>query len=91
VSNATVEAVEPTKNKATQVSQPKPVAKAENIVAPTKSAPEFFTNIKAAAAYIGVTTRTILNWKRRGWLTVEQNVKKIRIAKADLDKCKNRQ
>jgi len=86
-----VEAVEPTKNKATQGCQPKPVARAENVVAPTKSAPEFFTSIKAAADYIGVTTRTILNWKKRSWLKVEQNVKKIRIAKTDLDKCKNRQ
>jgi hypothetical protein len=91
LSNVPVEAVEPTKNKATKARQPKPVGRAENVVTPAKSTPEFFTSIQAAADYIGVTSRTILNWKKRGWLKVEQNVKKIRIAKTDLDKCKNRQ
>ena len=52
-----------------------------------ESAPDFFTSIKDAAAYVRKTKRTILNWKRRGWLKVEQNGKKIRIAKTDLDKC----
>jgi hypothetical protein len=91
LSNVPVEAVEPTKNKTAKARQPKTVGRAENVVAPDKSTPEFFTSIQAAADYIGVSSRTILNWKKRGWLKVEQNVKKIRIAKTDLDKCKNRQ
>jgi excisionase family DNA binding protein len=86
-----IEAVEPTKNNATQVSQPKPVARAENVVAPTKSAPEFFTSIKAAAEYAQISERTIKNWKRDGWLKVEQVGKKIRIAKKDLEKCIKKQ
>ncbi|HTV75487.1 MAG TPA: helix-turn-helix domain-containing protein [Candidatus Baltobacteraceae bacterium] len=61
------------------------------VVEPIKPAPEFFTSIKAAAAYIGVTPRTILNWKKSEWLKVEQKGKKIRIAKVDLEKCKSRQ
>lgn len=89
--NVPVKAVKPTKHTAAKVRKPKPVARVKNIVVPIKSVPEFFTSIKAAADYIGVTARTILNWKKRGWLKVEQNVKKIRIAKTDLDKCKNRQ
>lgn len=91
LANVPVKAVELIKNNAIQVNQPKPVARAENVVVPTKHAPEYFTSIKAAADYIRVSQRTILNWKKRGWLKVEQNVKKIRIAKTDLDKCKNRQ
>jgi hypothetical protein len=89
--NVPVEAVKPTKTKAAKVRKSKSIAGAKNIVVPIKSVPEFFTSIKAAADYIGVTARTILNWKKRGWLKVEQNVKKIRIAKTDLDKCRNRQ
>ncbi len=89
--NALVETVKTTKHKATKTRQPKPVARVKNIVAPTKSPPEFFTKIENAADYIGVVPRTILNWKKRGWLRVEQNGKLIRIAKTDLDKCKNRQ
>jgi hypothetical protein len=89
--NVPVKAVKPTKHTAAKVRKPKPVARVKNIIVPIKSVPEFFTSIKAAADYIGVTARTILNWKKRGWLKVEQNVKKIRIAKTDLDKCKNRQ
>lgn len=50
--------------------------------------PAFFTDIESAAQYLGVSERTILNWKKREWLRVEQDGKKIRIAKADLDKCK---
>jgi hypothetical protein len=89
--NVPVKVVKPTKHKATKLRQPKPVARVKNVIVPNKSAPDFFMSIKAAADYIGVTARIILNWKRRGWLKVEQNVKKIRIAKTDLDKCKNRQ
>ena len=89
--NVPVKAIKPAKHKAAKLRQPKPIRRAKNVSVPAKSVPEFFTNIKAAADYIGVTARTILNWKKRGWLKVEQNVKKIRIAKTDLDKCKNRQ
>jgi hypothetical protein len=56
-----------------------------------KSAPDYFTSIKAAADYAGKSERTILNWKRRGWLKVEQSGKKIRIARTELDKCISKQ
>lgn len=56
-----------------------------------EAAPDYFTNTESAAEYAGVTKRTVLNWKKRGWLKVEQNGKKIRIAKTDVDKCKSRQ
>lgn len=68
-----------------------PETKVINVVELPKSAPDYFTSIEAAAKYIGVSNRTILNWKKREWLKVEQNGKKIRIAKTDLEKCKNRQ
>jgi hypothetical protein len=89
--NVPVKAVEPTKNNAIQVSQPKSVARAENVVAPTTFAPEYFTSIKAAAKYAQKSERTIKNWKRDGWLKVEQVGKKIRIAKNDLEKCIKKQ
>jgi hypothetical protein len=52
-----------------------------------KSDPAYFTSIKQAAAYAKKTERTILNWKQRSWLKVEQVGKKVRIAKTELDKC----
>lgn len=52
--------------------------------------PDYFGSLEAAAKYAGVTPRTIQNWKRRGWLVVEQIGRKIRIARAELDKCKKR-
>jgi excisionase family DNA binding protein len=55
------------------------------------SAPECFLSYKDAAEYIGVSERTIKNWKKRSWLKVEKIGKKVRIAKTDLDKCKTRQ
>jgi hypothetical protein len=55
------------------------------------STPDYFTSIKDAAAYAGKTERTILNWKSRRWLKVEQDGKKIRIAKTELDKCITKQ
>lgn len=88
----TVEAVEPIKQIAAKADQPKANSKANDVVAPpAKPAPDTFTNIQAAAKYIGVTTKTIRNWKKRGWLKVEQNGRLIRIAKTDLDKCKSKQ
>ncbi|MGA2541264.1 MAG: helix-turn-helix domain-containing protein [Verrucomicrobiota bacterium] len=57
----------------------------------TKSAPDYFTSIKDAAKYAKVTERTIKNWKSRSWLKVEQLGRKIRIAKAELDKCIKKQ
>jgi excisionase family DNA binding protein len=83
--------VKPIKQKAIKLRQSKPTARAKKVLVPIKSVPEFFTSIQGAADYIGVTARTILNWKSRGWLEVEQNGRKIRIAKTDLDKCKNQQ
>ena len=54
-------------------------------------APEFFLSLEDAAKYAGVSERTIQNWKKREWLKVEQNGRKIRISRADLEKCMNKQ
>jgi excisionase family DNA binding protein len=59
--------------------------------APSKSAPEFFASLDKAAQYAGVTKRTLSNWKKCGWLKVEQIGRKIRIARADVEKCSRRQ
>ena len=56
-----------------------------------KFEPDYFFSYKDAAEYIGRTARTITNWKRDGWLKVEKMGKKVRIARTDLDKCKNRE
>ena len=70
----------------------RPLAKnASPKVEAAKSVPDYFTNIKDAAAYAGKSERTILNWKKREWLKVEQDGKKIRIAKTELDKCISKQ
>lgn len=78
-------------NKIPATQTPKMIADTKAVVMPEKSAPEIFFSIEAAANYIGVSKRTILNWKKREWLKVEQNGKKIRIARIDLEKCKQRQ
>ena len=57
---------------------------------PAPSAPDYFFSYKKAAQYIGVTERTIKNWKRDNWLKVEKIGRKVRIAKTDLEKSKNR-
>ena len=58
------------------------------IVGGTRPAAEYFTTIADAAQYAGVSERTIINWKNREWLKVEQKGRKIRIAREELDKCK---
>lgn len=52
---------------------------------------EYFFTCAEAAKYAGVSERTIKNWKKRGWLKVDQDGRKIRIARADLDKCRKGQ
>jgi hypothetical protein len=53
--------------------------------------PEYFVTMAAAAKYAKVSKRTIQNWKDSEWLDVEQKGRKIRIARANLDKCMKRQ
>jgi excisionase family DNA binding protein len=54
--------------------------------------PDWFTSRKEAAEYAGVTERTIRNWIRDAWLNgVEKKGRKIRISRAELDKCRKRQ
>ena len=89
LAGATIEPPAPPKTKTKKTRRPKPVAQSD--VKMAEPMPDVFTNLAAAAAYIGVSKRTILNWKRDGWLKVEQVGRKIRIAKADLDQCKRRQ
>jgi excisionase family DNA binding protein len=67
------------------------IHQASKAAAPSKSPPDYFTSLDQAAKYAGVTKRTISNWKRRGWLKVEQTGRKIRIARAELLKCKLKQ
>ena len=50
--------------------------------------PDYFCSLADAAKYAAVTARTIQNWKSRGWLKVDQQGRKIRIARTELDKCK---
>lgn len=57
----------------------------------TDTRTEYFTSKESAAEYAGVTRRTISNWLQREWLTAENVGRKIRIKKADLDKCRDRQ
>ena len=54
------------------------------------SLPDCFTSYEDAAAYVGMTDRTLKNWKKRGWLNVEQHGRLIRIARTDLDKCRKK-
>ena len=80
-----------TENKILAMQTPKMITDVKKAVESDNAVPEFFFSIESAAKYIGVSGRTVLNWKKREWLKVEQNGKKIRIARTDLDKCKNRQ
>ena len=50
--------------------------------------PDYFHTFQEAARYANVDRRTIQNWKTREWLKVEQEGRKIRIARAELDRCK---
>ena len=59
--------------------------------APAPAPPEYFASLEAAAKYARKTTRTIRNWIQRGWLNAERDDRKIRIARADVDKCIDRQ
>jgi excisionase family DNA binding protein len=53
--------------------------------------PEWFTGYTSAAKYAKVSERTIRNWVSREWLRVEKSGRKVRIARADLDKCVKKQ
>jgi hypothetical protein len=53
--------------------------------------PDYFVSYADAAKYAKVNEKTVRNWKIRDWLHVEQDCRKIRIARADLDKCNKRQ
>ncbi|PWU10696.1 MAG: hypothetical protein C5B50_24935 [Verrucomicrobia bacterium] len=53
-----------------------------------ESPPEYFTSRDEAAKYAGITTRTLRNWIACDWLKAEQNGRKFRVARSDLDKCK---
>jgi hypothetical protein len=57
----------------------------------TTPLPDYFTSFEGAAQYAGVSSRTIKNWKNRNWLKVEQEGRKIRIARSELDKCIRKQ
>ena len=83
-----IEAEKPQKTAENKNNSPQ-ISMASKII--TKIEPDYFLSYKNAAEYIGVSERTIKNWKRRSWLKVEKVGKKVRIAKTDLDKCKNRQ
>jgi len=69
-----------------------PSAKSSSDAATAKAAsePEYLHGLQAAAAHAGVTRRTIQEWKRRGWLKFEQEGRKIRVARAELDRCSRR-
>jgi excisionase family DNA binding protein len=54
------------------------------------SPPEFFHTFQSAADYAGVDRKTIYNWKRSEWLPVHQDGRKVRIARADWDKCRKK-
>jgi hypothetical protein len=58
---------------------------------PATPLPHYFTSLKDAAKYAAVDVRTIKNWKKDGYLKVEQTGRKIRIASTELDKCKRKQ
>lgn len=51
------------------------------------SPPEYFHGFAEAAKYVGKSERTVKEWKRRGWLEVEQEGRKIRVSRSELDKC----
>ncbi len=68
------------------------LATSQSPPAPIATFPDYFTSYADAAKYAGVTARTIQNWIRDEWLKgVEKKGRKIRIARADLDKCMKRQ
>ena len=53
----------------------------------SQALPDYFHTFQEAARYANVDRRTIFNWKASGWLKVEQDGKKVRIARAELDRC----
>jgi excisionase family DNA binding protein len=67
------------------------IVSTQNLPAQMDTGPVWFT-VTSAAKYAGVTKRTIRNWIRDEWLKgVEKQGRKIRIARTELDKCRNRQ
>jgi excisionase family DNA binding protein len=63
----------------------------KNITVQEENCPEWFTNCASAAKYAKVSEKTIRNWVKRDWLSVEKVGRKIRIARVELDKCIKRQ
>jgi excisionase family DNA binding protein len=64
----------------------------QNQTVSTDNPPDWFTSYASAAKYANKTTRTIRNWIRNDWLKgVEKKGRKIRIPRAELDKCIKRQ
>jgi hypothetical protein len=67
------------------------IVSSQNPTTSKGSLPDWFTSDASAAKYARVSTRTIRNWKKRSWLHFEQDGRKTRYARTELDKCMKRQ